>query len=170
MPQFEFDTVLIPQLFWLGIFFAILYFGVVRLTLPKLGRVMETREEKVSGDIDAAAEAKRAADQLEADYRAGIAQARDQARLALADAKAAATRSTEARLAEAGAVSDAQIAEAEARIADLRAAAMQEIETVAAESAVSIVDKITGRAPSEDKARGAARAALAGSSAGGTSR
>ena len=165
MPQFEFDTVLIPQLFWLGIFFAILYFGVVRLTLPKLGRVMENRESKVSGDIDAAAAAKQTADQMEAEYKAGIAQAREHARVALADAKAEAGRTTEARLAEASAASDAQISAAEARIAESRAAAMQEIETVAAESAVSIVDRLTGKAPAEAKARGAARAALSGGAA-----
>ncbi len=162
MPQFEFDTVFIPQLFWLGIFFAILYFGIVRMTLPKLGRVMENREAKVNGDIDAAAAAKQSADQLEADYKAGIAQAREDARQALAESKAGAARATEARLAEASAASDAQIAAAEARIAESRAAAMQEIETVATESAVSIVDRITGKAPPEAKARGAAKAALAG--------
>ncbi len=160
MPQFDFETVLIPQLFWLGIFFAILYFGVVRLTLPKLGRVMEDRESKVSGDLDVAEAAKHTADQLEADYKSGIAKARDDARLALADAKTEAGRTTEARLAEASAASDREIAAAEARIAESRAAAMQEIETVAAESAVSIVDRITGKAPPEAKARGAARAAL----------
>ncbi|WP_420605635.1 ATPase [Novosphingopyxis sp.] len=162
MPQFEFDTVLIPQLFWLGIFFAILYFGVVRLTLPKLGRVMEHREDKVNGDIDAAAAAKQSADQLEADYKAGIAKARDDARVALADAKTEAGRTTEARLAEATRASDVEIEAAEGRIAEARAAAMQEIETVATESAVSIVDRITGKAPPEAKARGAAKAALAG--------
>ena len=43
MPQFEFGTVFIPQLFWLAVFFVVLYFGIVRLTLPRLGKVMDER-------------------------------------------------------------------------------------------------------------------------------
>ena len=54
MPQFDFAAVTWPQLAWLALSFAILYFGVIRFTLPKLGKVMGEREDKIAGDIAAA--------------------------------------------------------------------------------------------------------------------
>ena len=100
MPQFEFATVLVPQLFWLAVIFAVLYFGVIRLTLPKLGRVMESREAKVTGDLDSAAHAKAerdakdltarrqkmAEDKIAAAQRAAEASVRAQAAMAAARA------------------------------------------------------------------------------------
>ncbi|MFS2111894.1 hypothetical protein ACCC88_19540, partial [Sphingomonas sp. Sphisp140] len=77
MPQFDFANVFLPQLVWLAIFFAVLYFAVVLPTLPKLGRTMQAREDQVTGDLDAAEAAKASADKLAADYEAGVAEAQE---------------------------------------------------------------------------------------------
>src|SRR3546814_5188646 len=79
MPQFELAN-FAPQMVWLCIAFAILFFGIVMPTLPKLGRVVQARADKVTGDIDSAAKAKADADRIEADYAAGIASAQESAR------------------------------------------------------------------------------------------
>jgi F-type H+-transporting ATPase subunit b len=69
MPQFHLDN-FVPQLAWLAIFFAILYFGIVRLTLPKLGKTLDAREDRISGDLSTAERAKGEADALSASYAA----------------------------------------------------------------------------------------------------
>lgn len=161
MPQFDFATVFVPQFVWLVGFFALLYFGIVKLTLPRLGKVMDTRESKIRADILGAEAAKAESDRMAADYTAGIAAARDDAHAALAAAKAKSAKSVEAKLAKAGDKADAMIAEAEARIADARGAAMGEIEAVAADAAQAIVAKLTRLQPSEADTQAAVKSAMA---------
>jgi len=160
MPQFDFAHVAVPQLVWLALFFAVLYFAIILPTLPKLGRVMEARENQVAGDIGTAEAAKAEADRIGADYDAGIAAAHEQARRRTEAARASAAQSLEAVLARSKASLDARTAEAEASLAAARRAALAEIETVAAEAAADIVEKLTGQRPAPDASAAAARAAL----------
>lgn len=160
MPQFDLANFL-PQLFWLAIFFAILYFAVVRPTLPKLGRVMDARENQVTGDLDTAAKAKAEADRMAAEYDEGVAAAQNDARARFAEAQSAAARQLEAKLAESNAAVHARIEAAEANIAAARAKAMGEIEQVAADAAGDIVEKLTGARPDPSRAHDAVRAVLA---------
>ena len=158
MPQFDFANVFIPQLFWLAVLFVILYFGVVRLTLPKLGRVMEARENKVSGDIASAEKAKNQSDKLNEDYQQGLVEARENARALLADTKAKSSASVEKKMAAASKKADDAIASAQAEIDKARVSAMSEIENVAAEGASAIVERLTGKAPTPAAAAKAAKA------------
>jgi len=153
MPQFDFANVFWPQIAWLVALFAVLYFGVVRATLPRLGKVMTAREDKVSSDISAARAAKEAADATSESYEAGLAASREAARATIAEAKAAAAKAGEARLAEAHAKAEAVIAEAEARIANAVAEAETALRDVAAENAQSIVTRLTGAKPTIAAAR-----------------
>ncbi|WP_136161448.1 hypothetical protein [Sphingomonas flavalba] len=160
MPQFDFAT-FVPQLAWLTAFFAILYFGIVRFTLPKLGRVMTAREDQVTGDIATAERAKAEADNIQAAYDEGIAEARERARATLADSKAQVGRSVEARLAAAGEEVDARLKTAEAALEQARAKAMTSIESIAAEASADIVERFTGKRPTPSVAAKAAKAAVA---------
>ncbi|MBX9814202.1 MAG: hypothetical protein A4S12_08985 [Proteobacteria bacterium SG_bin5] len=161
MPQFDFANVFWPQLIWLAIFFAILYFGVVQTTLPRLGRVMNAREDQVKGDLVTAESAKAEADTLKAAHDAGVAAAQERARATLGTARADASKALEGRLAQAGAALDAKAQTAQAELDAARARALAEIESVAAEAAAAIVEKLTGAAPAPAEAHAAARAALA---------
>jgi F-type H+-transporting ATPase subunit b len=161
MPQFELSN-FVPQIAWLAIFFAILYFGIVRLTLPKIGRVVDDREAKVTGDLSAAEAAKANADMIEAAYHADIAEAQAKARAAVAEARGKAAKATEAKLAAADAAADAKIVEAQARIDKARDEASASIEAIAADAAADIVERLTGKRPDGTVAAKAARAAIAG--------
>ncbi len=160
MPQFEFANFL-PQLFWLAIFFAILYFAVVVPTLPKLGRVIDARETQVTGDLDTAARAKAEADRMATDYDEGVAAAQNDARGRIVAAQSIAAKQLEAKLAESNAATAARTAAAEADIDAARGRAMTEIEGVAADAAGDIVEKLTGTRPDPSSTADAARAALA---------
>lgn len=153
MPQFDFATVVWPQLAWLALTFIVLYFGVVRMTLPKLGKVMDAREKSISGDLATAQAAKQAADEIDAQYQAEMNASREEARKAIADAKAKAAKSTETKLAKAGLKAEAALSEAETRIADAVAKAEGALATAAAENAQAIVARLTGVEPKLDAAK-----------------
>ena len=161
MPQFDFANVFWSQLFWLAITFGILYFGVVKLTLPKLGRVMEDREAKVLGDLDRAEEAKKSADELEDAHKATLNKARDEARTSVAEAKAEAAKASDKKIKAADKRAEAKLEKAQAEIDAARTKALGEIEAVAAENAAAIVEKLTGDKPAAASIKKAAKAALA---------
>lgn len=160
MPQFEFANFL-PQMAWLVLAFAILYFGIVRATLPRLGRTIDARQSQVSGDLGVAERAKHDADAMRADYEASVASAQEAARARLGDVRAAAARSQEERLAQANQTLAARAESAEAALAAARTRAVGEIESVAADAAADIVQKLTGARPAPAEAADAARVALA---------
>lgn len=160
MPQFDLANFL-PQMVWLAIFFVILYFGIVRLTLPKVGRVMQAREDQVAGDIATAEQAKGEADRMAADYDAGVATAQDAARAKLGEARAAAAAALEAKLKKSNDALAAKSAKAQAALDTARDAAFGQIESVAADAAADIVERLTGKRPATDAAAKAVRSALA---------
>ncbi|MES2097344.1 MAG: ATPase [Pseudomonadota bacterium] len=160
MPQFQLANFL-PQMVWLAIFFAILYFGIVRLTLPKVGRVMTAREDRISGDIATAQSAKSEADRMAADYDAGIAAAQDAARVQITDARATAAAAIEAKIKASNDALDKKSAKAQASLDAARAKAFGEIESVAADAAADIVERLTGKRPADAAATKATLAALA---------
>lgn len=148
MPQFEFATVFWPQLIWLSIIFAVLFFGVVMPTLPKIAHVVDERESKVAGDLLAAEGAKATADKMAVDYAASIAESQNSARASLFEAKAKAAQSGEAALAKANTKVDAKLAAAEIALATAKTSALAEIEGIAAQASGDIVEKLTGARPS----------------------
>jgi F-type H+-transporting ATPase subunit b len=160
MPQFDFANVAWPQLAWLALFYVVLYFGVVRQTLPKLGKVMERRENTISGDLEAAKAAKDTADEVDARYHAEMDASREAARQAIAAAKADAAKASDVRLAKAAKAADANLAKAEARIAKSVADAQGKLADAAAESAQAIVAKLTGVEPKLDAAKQSVAAQL----------
>lgn len=161
MPQFDFANVFVPQLFWLAIFFVILYFGVVRTTLPRLGKVMDARESTITDDIAAARAAKDGADALSDEVRAESERHRDTARGAIAAAKEQAAAAGAKRLAAADETINARLAEAHQRIAGARDDARGAVRDLATESAQAIVARLTGAEPTLDAARAEVDAALA---------
>lgn len=161
MPQFDFGNVFIPQLFWLSVFFVLLYFGIVRMTLPRLGKVMEEREGKVTGDLDQAKTAKDEADVLSDANAALLEKHRDEARTTTATAEGRGAAERARKLEAADAAVGQKIAAAEQRIAEARTAAEASLSDVAVESARAVVARLTGTEPADGEARSAVAAALA---------
>ena len=160
MPQFHLAN-FAPQLAWLALFFAILYFGIVRLTLPKLGKTITAREDRIADDLSTAERAKSDADMMAATYAADIDEAHKAARGSVAEAKAKATASVEKALAIANAALADKAAAADAALAAARGTAMTEIENVAADAASAIIVRLTGKAPDTVLVANAAKSAMA---------
>ena len=161
MPQFDFANVFWPQLIWLTVIFSVLFFGIVLPTLPKLGRAVDAREEKIKGDIDGAEAAKANADIVVEENETGHAKAQESSRAVVALAKDKAAKSVEKKLAAANEKIEAKLNAAQAELAQARTKAMAEIETIAADSAADIVEKLSGTRPAAAAARAAAKSVFA---------
>jgi len=156
LPQFD-VTNWPGQMAWFLIFFVVVFVLMVRVFVPRIGGAIEAREAKMAADV---AEAWRMKDEAEAQARAAAdetARARASAQRLAAEARAkaqaqAAVRlgAEEARLAEAA-------ASAEAGIAAARAAAMDNVGTIARDAAGAIIQKLTGKAATATELASAAR-------------
>lgn len=146
MPQFDLAN-FVPQLAWLALFFAILYFGIVRTTLPKVANVVTARETMVAQDIAAAESAKASADGLRANYDADVAMAHADAQAATAAAKARSAATTQEALARADSEIEVRLGASEIELGKARDRALGEIDRIAADAAADIVHRITGQRP-----------------------
>lgn len=143
MPQFD-PASFVSQLFWFGVFFALLYFAVVRPTLPKVGKVIDARETQVAADLDRAEAAKGAAYTLRADHEAAMKAARDAAQAAVAQARDAAARASDAQMKALAARLDADADAAAASLDLARASARSGLEATVSELVGEAVAKLTG--------------------------
>lgn len=159
MPQFEFAN-FIPQMAWLALIFAVLYFGVVTPTLPKLGRVVQAREDKIGGDIAAADGAKSDADGVAQAYATQIAASQNAARTTVSTAKATAADAVAKKLSATDAALRGKADAAQQHLDAARSSALAEIESVVADTAADIVHRLTGKRPAEDAAASAASAVM----------
>lgn len=154
MPQIEqVASTYASQAFWLLIVFGLLYFVIARGMLPKVGRVIDNRQARITGDLAAAQTAREAAVAAQAGWEASLARAHEQARATIAELTSKAQAEQSARLAAADAELGTKLSKAEQDLAQARSKALGEIDTVAAEAAAQIVERLTGQPTSVDAAR-----------------
>jgi F-type H+-transporting ATPase subunit b len=163
MPQLtQLPDVFWSQLFWLAVVFGIIFFGIGLGMLPKIESTVEARDGKVTDDLAGAEAARAAADEIEMAWRVKVEEGRAAAMAVTQASKQESARDAEVRVKAA----DAEIADrtgaAEERIRAATAAAMGEIETVAAEVAQELVAKLAGVKVGRDRAAAAVKAALHG--------
>jgi F-type H+-transporting ATPase subunit b len=148
-----------PQLFWLLVTFVVLYLLMSKVALPKVAQVLDAREKRLSGDLAEAERLKQESERAIAAYESALAEAR-----AKAQATADATRQkVAAEAASAKAKVEADLADkartAEAGIVAARDRALASVDTVAAETAASIVQRLGGASPSAGDIQAAVAAA-----------
>ena len=158
-PPFQAET-FASQLFWLVIVFVALYLLASRLVLPRVGGIIDARAGKIEGDLAEAQRFKGEADAANAAYEKALADARSRAQ-ALANA----TR--EQQLAEAETKRkaleqqlDTKLVAAEKTIATTKAAAMENVRSIATDAASAIVQRLTGTEPSGEAVSNAVGNAL----------
>jgi F-type H+-transporting ATPase subunit b len=160
-PPFESST-FASQLVSLAIAFVALYLIVSRIALPRVGGVIDARQNKIDGDLAQAQKFKDESDAAIKAYEAELASARSRAQAISAEtreklnAQAEAERKTlEERLAH-------KLADAEKTIAATRASAMSNVRTIAADATATIVQRLTGIAPEGKSVETAVDASLKG--------
>jgi len=150
MPQLD-PTWFASQLFWLFIAFAALYFILARKILPPLQGILAQREQTISSDLDQAQSSKNQAEKAREEYERTLAEARSRAQQLINEAALA----QKAKAEQAGKDMDQQVskklAEAEQKIQAKKRELMDALTPVTAELAGMIVEKLTQRAPTNDK-------------------
>jgi len=138
-----------PQLIWLVITFGVLYLLMKWVALPKIGSVIEMRQGRIAGDLEAADKLRRETQEAIAAYEQALAEAKarahgiaQEARNKLKDEVAAERAALERDLA-------AKSAEAEARILKAKVSALKDVNAVASETATEIVRRLIGIAPAK---------------------
>lgn len=162
MPQIaQIGEIYASQLLWLAVFFGLIFVFIGLGMMPKIQSTVDARNDRIAADLREAEGARQAADQLEADYRARMDEGRAEAARLAAEAKAVSARATEASIAKADEAIGKTVDAAGSRIADVRASALAELESVAAEATRAIVDRVAGLTVDESTARAAVAGELA---------
>lgn len=161
MPQFNLSR-FPSQIFWLVVCFAVLYFLMARLVLPRIGKTIEDRELKIQTDLDVAQKANDAARAAGLEQDTALTAARGEAHKLIRDAAQTAAGQTSAKMHEIGDRLAGEIAEAEQRIGVQRNQALAELTGMSAEIATAVLSKLIGSADSAQVARAVDEAAKAG--------
>lgn len=161
MPQFNVSS-FPSQIFWLVVSFAVLYFLMATLVLPRIGKIVEGREGKIQADLDAAQKANDAARVAAAEQEKALAEARSQASGVVREATDKAAQHTTAKMQELGDKLAATIAEAELRIGQQRTQAMSGLAGMSSEIASAVLSKLVGPADAAQVARAVEAATKAG--------
>jgi len=135
------------QLLWLALTFILLYVLMSRIALPRIGVIIADRGKRIADDLKAAQGFKEQSEAANAAYQKSLADAR-----ARAQAIANETRERQAAQAEAlnkrlEAELHEKLAAAERSIAATRSAAMNNVGSIAVETAAAIVERLLGKAP-----------------------
>jgi len=158
LPQFEFQH-WFGQIVYLIILFALLYWLMAKVFVPRLRSVIDQRAATITDAVQTARQVQaEAAGQAEA-AKAEVAAARASSRATATAAKARVTEAANARAAEQEAVVNARIAEAETAIGKTRDAAMTNVAAIASDTAAAIVERLTGQAPTAAEATAAVKGA-----------
>jgi F-type H+-transporting ATPase subunit b len=135
-----------PQIIWLVLTFGALYLLMSRIALPRVEGILQTREAKISGDLDAATTMRGQADDAAAAYEKTLAEAKARAQATAQDMRDKINAESETRRKSLEAELNAKLDAAEKQIAATRAQAMTSVTAIATEAAEAIVKQITGRA------------------------
>jgi len=160
-PPFQKDT-FASQLVSLLIAFVALYLIVSRIALPRVGSVLDERQNTMEGDLTDAQKLKDASDGELKAYESELASARSRAQAIGADTREKLNAASEAERKTLEERLSVKLAEAEKTIASTREAAMRNVRGIAADAAAAIVQRLTGLAPDGKSVESAVDASLKG--------
>ena len=128
--------------------FAIVFFLMAKVFMPRIGGTIDEREKRITGDIRQATALKEQAEAQTAEADAEMSQARSRSHKLAADAKARAQAEASQRQAVEEAKLGETVAKAEAEIRAARDEALVHVREIAGETAQSILVRLTGEAAS----------------------
>ncbi len=147
LPQLDSST-FAPQIFWALVLFAVLYWLMSRVALPKVGDLLEERRNRIEGDLERAEQLRTETKSVVEAYEAKLAAARGKAGEVIAEVTQETQAEVNARLAEVGVALARKVEAAEQRIANARAEALGDVEAIAADIAGAAVQQLGAHADS----------------------
>jgi F-type H+-transporting ATPase subunit b len=160
-PPFQKDT-FASQLVSLVIAFVALYLIVSRIALPRVGKTIDDRQNKIEGDLAEAQKLKDASDGALKAYESELAAARSRAQAISAETREKLNAASEAERKTLEQRLSVKLADAERTIASTRETAMSNVRGIAADAAAAIVQRLTGVLPDGKSVDRAVDASLKG--------
>ena len=143
LPQL--DAATFPsQIFWLIVAFGALYWLLSRKALPRVGEILQARQERLTADLDRAAALRGEAEAALQRHETMLAEAHATAAAAIKATQDRLIAEASKRQVELDGELNAKLVEAEARIKSAKDAALAQIEDVAAEAATAAVKRLSG--------------------------
>jgi len=161
LPQLDVST-FSSQIVWLTITFVALYVLMSKVALPRIGEVLEERQNKIDDNIAKAEALKIQAEAASNAYETSLSEARTKAQTAIRDVKEKATAEAAKSQAALNKKLQVQIASSEKAIASARDEALSGIKDVATDVASALVEKLIDEVPSDASVDKAITAALKG--------
>ena len=160
-PPFQKDT-FASQLVSLAIAFVALYLIVSRIALPRVGSLLDERQNKIEGDLAAAQRLKDESDAALKAYENELASARSRAQAISAETREKLNTASEAERKTLEERLSVKLGEAEKTIASTREAAMSNVRGIASDAAIAIVQRLAGVKPDRRSVNKAVDASLKG--------
>jgi F-type H+-transporting ATPase subunit b len=160
-PPFQKET-FASQLVSLLVAFVALYLIVSRIALPRVGGVIDARQNAIEGDLAAAQKLKDESDGALKAYESELAAARSRAQAISAETREKLNAAAEAQRKTLEDQLSVKLADAEKTIAATRQAAMSNVRGIAADAAAAIVQRLTGVLPDGNTVDSAVDASLKG--------
>ncbi|WP_213740159.1 F0F1 ATP synthase subunit B' [Bradyrhizobium sp. dw_411] len=160
-PPFEKST-FASQLVSIVIAFVALYLIVSRIALPRVGSVIDARQNAIDGDLAAAQKLKDESDSALKSYESELAAARARAQAISTETRDKLNAASEAERKTLEEQLSLKLADAEKTIASTRESAMSNVRGIAADAAAAIVQRLTGISPDGTSVNSAVDASLKG--------
>ncbi|BAF90260.1 ATP synthase subunit B precursor [Azorhizobium caulinodans ORS 571] len=153
------------QLIWLIVSFGALYFLMSRVTLPRIGRILEERHDRIAKDLEEARLRQAESEAAQAAYEKALTEARGKANAIAGEARARLAAETDANRKSLEENLNAKLADAERRIASTKATALSHVRGIAVDTTGAIVTALVGTPAGNQDVESAVDAALAAKSA-----
>ncbi len=151
MPQLD-PAYFVTQIFWLVVTFVILYLIMWRIVLPKIGDLLQERQERIDDDLQRAESLRNDAAEALASYEKAVAEGREKAQAMLREAAEKSAAEADIR----GDVVTARLKQegdaAEQRIDAARIEAIGNIQAIAAEVAQAATARLIDGEVSDSEA------------------
>ena len=162
LPQLDFANLLTSyQVLWGAVIFVLLYILARWTALPQVESVLRARATRIASDLDGARDARARAEAGEKAAAEATAKARAEAQAAINTALDTAKQAAAAQAAVLNERLDAQLKQAEGEISAARGAALSALPSVASDTAMALVARLTGVAPDAARLGAAIDAAMA---------
>ncbi|MDF1750570.1 MAG: F0F1 ATP synthase subunit B' [Alphaproteobacteria bacterium] len=161
MPQLDTSS-FSSQIFWLAVTFAALFILMWKVAVPRVGDVIESREQKIRADLERAEQLRVEIAEAEASVEKALSEARSEAQDILRKAQEKIVADHAKKLEKLDADLAVKTTDAEASIDEARKEALASIREVAQEVAAASIEKLSGKAASKTDVAKAVDAAAKG--------
>lgn len=156
-----FDSTTYPsQLLWLAITFALLYYLMAKVALPRIAGILEDRRDRIASDLDLADSLKKDSEAALEGYERSLADARGRANSIAEAARDQARQAAAAKRADIESSLAEKLGAAEQRIGEIKAKALADVGDIAAETTEALISSLVDVEVGEREVADAVAAAM----------